>query len=476
MNTLNAPLEPYVSPLTSPKSPEHGIKYQYSNPLKLFKGEGLDLSKLPAESDGSEIHTNDMTNTNTGPKTFGTCWSGSIQSPQEEIFKPSVVSKAYSSSNSAPIDPSVHVRFGSSPDARICPDSKLSDTSLHTFKNRNYDSDTPVDSGVTFSSPVSHSSCLPYSDTSLADSDIMEFSIEVPQTYSMSPKRAHSKDSESKEQPLVKSLRSSGDKDSNEIGSVKSGSSEDIKSSFDKITDFNTVTEVPNTQVSGSQKAEGESLPGDIVALKLRKLEALSPYKPRSKYMASKLGHVQDGNNDDSNKPRYDTLANDFNQASGSGNAQDLKAKDDRAPTTKGPVKGEHTFRAEPIKMQSRNAEPLFTMERGSRPSYKPRSPSPLTLPPTPSRSHHDLSLRSRSTDKESPKTKSMERLKGGYRSLSPRKADNTYTSPNDDKDQRSSDPLSKSLTSGQMRSMKPMKDRLGKGAWDPVGYDLIPF
>lgn len=499
VNTLNEPLEPYVSPLASPRSPEHSIKYQYQNPLKLFKDGLGPFETSSAGQDVTDTTLNGMDKPSPRGWSEKTLPSSSLQfaNTRPERIKPEVDLKNRSSPNLSKTDPSVTLATSSS----HLPGVKVSRSSPQSSRKHIGDSDTThYDSGVIVSSPASRSSARslsegrqPFSDSSFVASEAMELSIEVPRTYGMPPKRGHSSDRDSKGQPKSKSLRSSNDM--SEIGSVKSGSTEGPTSAASGIIDFeveDTVSQTTNTvkaslpssqtnQILPSDASADnagkvadikDEIPEEMLLLKQRKAEALVPYKPRSKYLSSKLGHVETGDSpDEEEKKTYALLAKYLDNPS-HGHGADANQKDkpwkikgDRTPSSKGPVKGEHSVVVAP------ECGPNNLPERESRLQYKPRSPSPLTLPST-SRSQ---ASRSGSAEGNSLRAKSMDRIRG-HRSLSPNTEDRQNF-----RSREKYDPLSKSLTSAQIRSMgskgSTNKDRLGisnNGAWDTVGVFAI--
>lgn len=499
VNTLNEPLEPYVSPLASPRSPEHSIKYQYQNPLKLFK-DGLG----PFETSSAGQNETDTTlNGIDKPSPRG--WSDNalpssshrFSNTRPERIKPEVDMKNRSSPNLSKPDAAVTLATSSS----HLPGVKFSRGSPQSSRTHIGDSDpTHYDSGVIVSSPASRTSARslsegrqPFSDSSFVDNESMELSIEVPKTYGMPPKRGHSSDRDSKGQPKSKSLRSSNDM--SEIGSVKSGSTEGPMSAASGIIEFEVEDSISQTtspiraplpssqtnQIYPSDTSADttvkvpnikDEIPEEMLLLKQRKAEALVPYKPRSKYLSSKLGHVETGDSpDEEEKKTYALLAKYLDNPStdhkADANQKDKpwKIKGDRPTSSKGPVKGEHSVVVAP------EYGPNDLPERESRLLYKPRSPSPLTLPS----SSRSQASRSGSTDGNSPRAKSMDRIRG-HRSLSPNTEDRHGL-----KSREKYDPLSKSLTSAQIRSMgskgSTNKDKLGisnKGAWDTVGVFAI--
>lgn len=446
VNTLNAPLEPYVSPLVSPGSPDHSIKSQYENPLKLFKNVDLSPFETKDYDSASNVSARDDNTSKKSKPSAGSLSSVSPQRPSSEPFE------------------------------RIKP-TKLFDPSVETI----------------------------------------EISVAVPQSSALQPKRAHSSDRALTEQPKFK-LQRSNDGDSFEIGSVKSGSTEDPRSSVTRSHDPDREDSVSlsshpltlsedaaslGNQMPSPAQSEGKRrpfgklkddsvsdmsekdlevkhLPEELLTLKQRKEEALAPYKPKSKHFAAQLGIDEHG--DTVEREYYDTLANDFNDRTAQDDTNRTVSETDKPVTMKetqrasrSPFKADHKLGPKDTILTRTEMEPRFMSSpvEGRR-SYKPRSPSPLTLPPI-SRSHHDISQkRTSSLDKPSQRSSSVERLRG-HRSLSPKTVAMTR-SPRSHEGQENKGSLSKSLTAGQMRSMgaPANKVKLSKDAWDSVGACLL--
>lgn len=527
VNTLNAPLEPYVSPLNSPRSPEHSIKYRYQNPLKLFK-HGVGPLQASATYGDPEMQFPDdivLYPAGSSHSSLPSSSPGMLSTTGSERIKPIVDMKNLSSHNVSRTDLSVGLHTASNPDvARIDPGVKVSTDESPSLSKMKKDKDgrTQDDLEDNFSSPASKASARslsegrqPLSDTLLPDGESMEVSLEIPQMYNLPPKRSHGLDKERNGQPKLKSCRSSTDRDSNhsEIGSVKSGSTEDPRSSTSRLTDFegdstslssHPVTASPSSSLanqvfsygkSGDQRqlmsygdnADDDSemnadIPEEMMLLKQRKTVALSPYKPRSKYLASKLGFS--GNKDDTDKEQaaqtFENVANDFNTDAGSEPDAYLTAYKDKPWKMKGespqankfPIKGDHTIGITSNLNKSEH-EPMYISEMDGRTTYEPRSPSNLNIPSSPM--SPDLSQPSRTAEGDAPRV-----TIGGHRSLSPNVGG---SKGNDDEDQKSSSPLSKSLTSGLIKAMsskgRTNNDRLGisnKEAWDPVGVSLYYY
>lgn len=469
VNTLNAPLEPYVSPLVSPGSPDHSIKSQYENPLKLFKN--VDLPPVETKDYGSAnvIRARDD---NTSRKSKPSAGSLSSVSPQRLSSEPS-----------ERINPTFQSNLKSSPvpqSSKQIPGLKLFDPSLETI----------------------------------------EVSVAVPQSSALQPKRARSSDRALTEQPKSKFQRSN-DGDSFEIGSVKSGSTEDPRSSVTRSHDPDREDSVSlsshpltlsedaaslGNQMPSPAQSEGKRrpfgkfkddivndmgekddtqevkhLPEELLTLKQRKEEALAPYKPKSKYLAAQLDMDEHG--DTVEREYFDTLANDFNDRTAQDETSRAVSETDKPVimnetqrASRSPFKADHKLGPKETVLTRTEMEPRFMSSpvEGRR-SYKPRSPSPLTLPPI-SRSHHDISQkRTSSLDKPSQRSSSVERLRG-HRSLSPKTVAMTTKSPRSHEGQDNKGSMSKSLTAGQMRSMgaPTNKVKLSKDTWDSVGACLL--
>lgn len=465
-NTLNAPLEPYVSPLGSPESPGHSLKYQYENPLKLFKDIDLGPVQTHDIDNGYDADTNE-----TGVKRKSDMF-GSLPS----------VSHGKTASGA---------KYNSTPNIE-------NQMLLMTVPDFKQDSNTK-----TYDSEYS-----PISKLVRPNEEVMELSVAPLQAAALQSKRAHSTDRTGVEQPKSKFLRTvDGELNGSfDIGSVKSGSTDDPRSSVTRSHDrdrddsmslsSHPATEetislanqmLPSQRSSELRQIHGEAKPHpddsenvaidltilspDMVTLKQRKEAALSPYKPKSKYLASKFGTEEK-----TEKDYFETLANELledpnkNAAAETSVRESVMKSQETTRLSRSPVKADHRLGRGETKMDT---SPSFrsTPSYEGRGLYKPRSPSPLTLPPM-SRSHHDLSpeKRSSSTDKPSQRSSSVERMKG-HRSLSPRIVAMT-TRHSRSFAPENQDSMSKSLTAGQMRSMGAPgnKDKNNKEAWDPVG------
>lgn len=455
VKTLNEPLEPYVSPLSSPGSPKRGIDCQYENPLKLFKNTEIGPIVTHEIDNTYNANSNEADIRKTKEPSFRTLSSMSPKKPSPiEIER---------------IDPRVD---------------------LQTL--------TKLD-------VVKHS----HADTNV---ETMEVTEAYPASSALQPKRAHSTERSVLEQPKFK-IQKSIDGDLNasfEIGSVKSGSTDDPRSSVTRSVDrdrddsfslsshpasasgdaaslanqMHSAVKFQDGQQPVSEdltiptmdsKTESQILPQEMLTLKQRKEAALSPYKPKSKYLASKLG--RDNKDDDAEMDYFDTLANEFNESPEKGlknepllQKEKSSLKKDVSRSSRGPLRADHQMGLKETKSEG---EPAFmSASHDSRRSYKPRSPSPLTLPPM-SRSQHDLinSKRSSSSERPSQRSLSMERIRGN-RSVSPRTVAMTTRGSRSYLNPENQGPMSKSLTAGQMRTMgaPANKDKLNKETWDPVG------
>ena len=457
MNTLNAPLEPYISPLSSPLTPEKSLTYQYENPLKVYKGEEIGPVELSALEAGYEpmsvVGNKGPRRTRDAPSSGG----DSLPASDTERIDPSVnvpnLSRPWSASkrlpkdNSSKTDLSVKLKNLASPHTEK-PTNDFSESQDSAIGISNGFS--PSDSGMNFSTPRDSGTegRQPISDMSAIENLPMEISIQIPPQYSTPPKRTHSSDRDSGGQHSgAKSLRSSGDRGSNlSLGSVISGSTDDPKSSISHGGDLDGADtsslsshpisshgrRSPVHDTTTSQPAVSE----ELKALQKRKEEALSPYTPRSKYLSSKLGQSPE-----ITMPTKDTES----------------AKSD---STKGPMRGEHGKFDNMLPVE----EPITKTQAAPRESrsYRPRSPSPLTLDNS---SKSGKPPRSRSSEKA--RTDSLDGIHRQSRSMSPKDGEGRQS--------RREEPLSKSLTSGQLRSMsRSGADKRKPGAWSSVGGCFI--
>mgnify|MGYP000054786562 FL=1 len=471
MNTLNAPLEPYVSPLSSPKSPKQSVKYQYENPLKLFKN--TEIGPIVTRDTGGAYNSDSYVADARKRREPG---FGSMPSISPVETSPVLTER---------IDPTIN---------------------LQNFASR------PGEKSVSRSSPnVSrHSPSWKYQELG-SKKDSMDATVTYPDSLEVQPKRAHSTERSVTEQPKQKVPRSTDLNASFDIGSVKSGSTEDPNSSITRSADADREDSIslsshpfsasgdaaslanqiytPERSHDRSQRSygqpisedlitqaaesrvESQMLPQEMLTLRQRKEAALSPYQPKSKYLAPKLGEEDEG--EDAESEYYDTIANEFNDAPGrDGKDSSLQPRRGFNRASRGPLRGDHKVNLPESQIAREPGYRSVSPMNESRRSYKPRSPSPLTLPPT-SRSQHDISSGKRSTFSDGPprRSSSIERMKG-HRSVSPRTVAMTMIGTRSNTPTENQDPMSKSLTAGQMRSMgsPANKDKLSKEAWDPVG------
>ena len=424
VDTLNAPLEPYVSPLASPRSPHASLKYQYENPMKLSKSTDGHLNSLP--SDASYL-------------TNGTTGLSDALSKSLPSFDPKTSS----------------AKAGKGDQQRQSGPGLLSSP-------RGGMGVSPTDSGINFSSLGSGLSDFksprrlsntdsPRRLSNAEGTESMEVASSVPKSYASFPsKRAHSEERESGTLPS-KSLKS-GDTGSLESASVKTGSGSTDESgsvlaqlenqilpesasitreapyktgqivsdngtpSWGKAgapgdTDKGAKRDSKSGKFPGLQTAFNELLtPEELKALEARKKEALTPYQSKYYHIAA-----VDKDSGDEKTPGYDgefdSLANDFEgpgpDAEDNNNImadtdgepskekfdfKNWKARRGSKETRTGPVKAEHgkftpqsSWAAKSLD-RSRSESPKGSREsdssalRDGRKSYQPRSPSPLTL------------------------------------------------------------------------------------------------
>ena len=500
VNMLNAPLEPYVSPLGSPTGHRHTeqtIRSNYENPLKLFRDLDASLRETeihlePVEADVVDnlfnVPLNDSGVSKKSDTSFGSLPSISPRKPfsgSEEKVNMSGSARMLSSPSVCKTSPEMKLKSKSTPNVNL-PGAKFSTHEPGLSSKYRGDSSlvSPYDSGVNFSTPSSarSKSTTRGPVSSLPSTETMEVAVDVSKAYSMPPKRAHSRERVGLEHPKPKSLRSSGDKDSFDGISVRSGSTDDPRSSVTRSNDFEDTTSLSSQPITvseastfsraqneplRSQVADKQNLPKDF---KQRKEEALTPYQPRSNYLKSKLhGDTAPDKDKDMEKDYFATLANDLNQPE----SQPWKTKHGSL-SSKGPIKGDHSFSRQDGS-PSLDREAGFLPGQASRRSYLPRSPSPLTLNPT-SRSHHDVSQGDRSRSSETPgqRSSSYDKLRG-HRSLSPQHVAMETSSGKPGQE----GPMSKTLTAAQIRGMGggSNTDKLAmpnKGTWDPVGAFLL--
>lgn len=428
VDALNAPLEPYVSPLPSPRSPGASLKYQYENPINLSKSTDGHLNSLPSD-------TSFLSN---GTSVLSDALSRSLPSfdPKTSSAKP-----------------------GRGDQQRQSGAGLLSSSRGMAI--------SPTDSGINFSSLGSGLSDFksPRRLSNTEGTESMEVATSVPKSYASFPsKRAHSEERESGTLPS-KSLKSS---DSLESASVKtgSGSTEEAgsvvaqledqimpksalstkqapystnQSSTDRGTSSWRTGDVAGHKLSGKSAGEGpnekeqvhiadsksKKIPGvqsetselltpeELKALEARKKKALTPYQSQYYHIAA-----IDKDSGDEKTPGYEgefnSLANDFERPESydKDNDNDLvaigeepskekfdfktwKARRGSKDSKTGPVKAEHG-KFTPLSSwagksldRSRSESPKgsresdssqdYTLKEG-RKSYQPRSPSPLTL------------------------------------------------------------------------------------------------
>ena len=428
VDALNAPLEPYVSPLPSPRSPSASLKYQYENPIKLSKSTDGHLNSLPSD-------TSFLTN---GTSRLSDALSRSLPSfdPKTSSAKP-----------------------GRGDQQRQAGTGLLSSP-------RGGIGVSPTDSGINFSSLGSGLSDFksPRRLSNAEGTESMEVASSVPKSYASFPsKRAHSEERESGTLPS-KSLKSS---DSLESASVRtgSGSAEEPGSVVAQLEDqimpksavvtkqapYSTRQSAPDKgspswrkgdaaghKLSGKSAEEGPKekeniykdsksgkfpglqsetsellTPEELKVLEARKKNALTPYQ-------SKYYHIAaiDKDSGDEKTPGYegefDSLANDFERPGPDDEDNDnmmvatgeeptkekfdfktWKARRGSKDSKTGPVKAEHRkfaplsswagksldrSRSEsPKGSRESDSSPDYTLSQG-RKSYQPRSPSPLTL------------------------------------------------------------------------------------------------
>ena len=427
VDALNAPLEPYVSPLPSPRSPGGSLKYQYENPLHLSKSSDGHLNSLPTDL------------------SFLTNGSGR---PSDSLSKSLPSFNAKTSPKSGRDD---HTKYSGEKTPGFRDGMGLS----------------PTDSGINFSSQGSGLSDIKSSGKlpSASDTEVMAVATSVPKSYATFPsKRTHSEERESGEFPSkYKALRSS-DAGSLESASVKSGSTDEPAFSVSEPLETassatalsarqspyslekspSTSTE-PSWKLSDSHQLPGKGsarerlmeqrrahqagtkykpsrladikgeksgpmTPEELEALQARKTEALTPYSSKYYHIAA----VDNDSGDD--KPKFDgdfeSLANDFESPVPTKEDLDIQAESGEASPSSydfkswrsrsgpqgsevGPLKVEHDkfspgskggrtnfdrSRSEsPRSGRESASSPDFTSVRG-RKSYQPRSPSPLTL------------------------------------------------------------------------------------------------
>lgn len=365
VNTLNAPLEPYISPLPSPRSPGSSLKYQYENPLKLSKSTDGHLNSLPS----------DLSFLANGTEGISDSLSKSLPS-----FDPKT-----SSSKAAKRDQPKHSGAGFS--SSFGDDIGVS----------------PTDSGINFSSHGSGLSDFRVSGKLPLANQIekMEASTSVPKSYATFPsKRAHSEERESPNK--YKSLKSS-DIGSLESASVKTGSTDEPLVKVDH-------QEFKPRKYSEDQMESSELLtPEELKSLQARKTEALTPYQSKFYHIAAIDKDLGD------EKPDYDREFNSLTNVvdrnvPGSDDAGKMEPEINEEPTqTKfdfktwktrqgskdaktGPLKAEHgkfgsldswegksdRSRSQ-VPKDTRDSSQDFMLSRGRKP-YQPRSPSPLTL------------------------------------------------------------------------------------------------
>ena len=425
IDALNAPLEPYVSPLPSPRSPGASLKYQYENPVKLSKSTDGHLNSLPS----------DISFLTNGSSRLSDTLSKSLPS-----FDPKA-----SSSKTGRGD-----------------QHRQSGTAL-SLSSRGGIGVSPTDSGINFSSHGSGLSDFrtPRKLSNAEGTESMEVASSVPKSYASFPsKRAHSEEREAGAIPSkYKSLKSS---DSLESASVKtgSGSTEEPGSIVTQLEDqimpksalltkqaltdrdapswrkADTAShkrpakedniESPLEKRAGhkaeskprkfpSMESESTELltPEELKSLETRKKEALTPYQSKYYHIAA----IDKEFGDEKTygyEGEFDSLANDFGRpgpevedndttmvSNGEEPTQEKydfkawKARRGSRDSKTGPLKAEHgkftplsswagkslnRSRSEsPKGSRESDSSPDYTLSRG-RKSYQPRSPSPLTL------------------------------------------------------------------------------------------------
>ena len=422
VDALNAPLEPYVSPLSSPRSPCSSLKYHYENPLKFHRSTDGHLHTLSGDDsyvrNGTEGESDFLARS---LPSFG------LKTPPSKTDIRGL--RKYSG------------KGGASP---IRDGLALS----------------PTDSGVNVSSHGSGLSDLRSLGNLPQNINIenMEVATSVPKSYATFPsKRAHSEERESGSLPSKhKSLKSN---ESLESASVKSGSTDDpgsaasnrldagvlssrhppygsIKSSADKETPSWKKTDnalpgrdgkiesplerirvrqqgtkyEPSKQADGKADSNKSMTPDEMKSLQARKLEALTPY--RSKYYHIAAVEKDSGDEKPKFEGEFESLANDFDKPGPNEQDTDIMQAESEEPVFSRygfkswkPRSGSHDSKIRPMKAEhgkfsqlaskdekpldrSRSASPRSGRDSDSSPdyssakgrkSYQPRSPSPLT-------------------------------------------------------------------------------------------------
>ena len=523
ISALNAPMEPYISPLSSPNSPRQSAKYLYENPLKLYKGEeiGPITSQIvepsyesPRQHSEASYSAQDLNRHTSRPH--------EISLPKIDKVRPSVVISPPSSGKIKPavvlsppsmdrMNPSVQMMTSiSSPNVgKIGHEHEPSNHKPPPFSQRLEKDLSHTDSGVNFS-PRSSARSLeskrePLSVLSASNSVDTELSTETPTKPAIVSKRPYMTEQED-EKTLgrsPKSLRSSADRGSNvslDVASVLSGSTDDPRSSVShwldtdgaetaslsshplsgdykyqrKKTNTNDASDKENSKFDDSEREVDE----EMVAFHRRKEEALKPFKPKSKYTEENFEHHKVSDHNNENQIIGQDFLDGFKPSEGSkADTTDysMKIKSERSSSLKGPMKGDHdSFQAFSLPSSFEKQVP----HTHSKHSYTPRSPSPLTL---------DRSSLSRSAEAEKDLSRSdltTDGLHRHSRSVSPRTIaleDEDSPAPEHKvqrlimhKKTKDGDSLSKSLTSAQIRSISPSRKHDSHLRPNNVGFNSV--
>ena len=441
VDAMNAPLEPYVSPLSSPRSPYQTQKYHYEceDPLKFHRSTDGHLHRLSGDDETP------------------------FRSGKDKDRESDSLTKSL---------PSLTLKT---------PPSKTDRGSLRNYARNNEPSAlrdnlalSPTDSGVNVSSHGSGLSDLKSLVRSprTNDIDIMEVATSVPKSYATFPsKRSYKEDRQSGDLPSkYKSLKTN---ESLESASVRTGSTDEpgssvsqsldattsasrqypygsIKSSADKDmpswkkTDSSQAGRDPRSEsplerirahqqrskYGDSKHADGQDdsnksmTQDELKSLKARKVEALTPYS--SKYYHIAAIDKDSGDERPQYEGEFDSLANDFEKPGYGGEDADMMQAETEEPvfsrygfkswkprsssqeSKTGPLRAEHgkysqfRYKDEKPLDRSRSASPRSGRDSDSSPDYfypkgrSRRPPSPLTSDSqdeTVSKSRHEQEL-----------------------------------------------------------------------------------